>query len=549
MKMPHKFISLASLALLLLLLSGGDHCPKTYQIPMRDGVTKLATDVYTPGGSGKFPVILARTPYDKNSMKSSGTALTDQGYVAVFQDIRGRYASAQNGQQFHFFQDDSWGTNQDGYDTVAWILAQPWCDGHIGMMGGSAVGITQTMLVGSEPAALQAIMPLAATGNLYRDTIYPGGVYRKELVDGWLTAIEETDLIPELISQNTYSAWWDTLNLANRYANTHTAGYHLGGWYDIFTQGTIDDFVGMQKEGGEGALGNQKLVMGPYTHGTFFQNVQGELVFPENAKAWTDQNFTVQWYDQWLKGIDSGIMQEPAVYYYVMGDVDDPSAPGNEWRTSDTWPIDASYVPLYFHKNGSLGTNMPFGEENSTFTYDPDNPVPTTCGDNLTLPSGPCDQRPIETRSDVVLFETVALTKPIEVTGRVTAHLFVGSDAPDTDFTVKLTDVYPDGRSMLISDGIIRMRYRDGFDQEVPMAPNKFYYASVDLWSTSIVFNVGHKIRVAVSSSNDPKFDPNPNTGAPLRSGTEKRLANQVISHQPFISSFILLPVVQTEAE
>jgi putative CocE/NonD family hydrolase len=232
-----------------------------------------------------------------------------------------------------------------------------------------------------------------------------------------------------------------------------------------------------------------------------------------------------------------------------MGDPEDPDAPGNLWRRADSWPPPSEPVPAYFHKDGRLMPAKPAAKDGKfVYRFDPENPVPTMGGQNLTIEKGPMDQRPAESRPDVLVFTTPVLRQPVEVTGRVRAKLYVSSDCPDTDFTVKLTDVYPDGRSMLLTDGILRARYRESFDKEAFMEPGEVYELTVDLWSTSIVFNRGHKIRVAVSSSNYPRFDPNPNTGKPLRADHQTRVATNTLHVSSRYPSHIVLPRYQAPA-
>ena len=205
-----------------------------------------------------------------------------------------------------------------------------------------------------------------------------------------------------------------------------------------------------------------------------------------------------------------------------MGDPEDDDAPGNEWRNADSWPPVSESACYYMHGDGTLTTDVCKLETTSkSFTYDPENPVPTIGGANLTIPVGPMDQRRIEARSDVLVFTTAELTAPLEVTGRIRAKLWISSTAPDTDFTVKLCDVYPDGRSMLVTDGILRTRFRESFRAEKMLEPNVICPIEIDLWSTSLIFNKGHRIRVSISSSNYPRFAPNPNTGAPVQTNAK----------------------------
>jgi putative CocE/NonD family hydrolase len=232
----------------------------------------------------------------------------------------------------------------------------------------------------------------------------------------------------------------------------------------------------------------------------------------------------------------------PAVSYYVMGDVDNASAPGNEWRFADDWPLASVERLWYLQPNGSLQTTTPAGTMQFTYAYNPTNPVPTLGGGNLILHAGPYDQRPVENRSDVLLFTSPVLQQPYEATGAITARLFVSSNCSDTDFTVKLTDVYPDGRSMLILDGILRMRNRNGTDHWELMNPGTIYQVDVDLWSTSYVWNTGHQIRVAISSSNYPRYLNNPNTADGIYKNSTTVIAQNTLYVDSLHPSCLILP-------
>ena len=283
--------------------------------------------------------------------------------------------------------------------------------------------------------------------------------------------------------------------------------------------------------------------MGPWVHGR--SKKIGEFTLPDRALNPPQEKQQRSWLNHWLKGAQNGIMDSPPVTYYVMGAFDEPGAPGHEWRQADEWPIPSKPTPFYFHADGSLNTSVPLANERpQTYEYDPKNPVPTLGGCNLTIENGPFDQRSLENRPDVLLYTSEPLTKPMEVTGRIKVVLLASSSCTDTDFTAKLTDVYPDGKSVLIQDGIIRARHRNSFEREELMVPGKVYRFEIDLWSTSIVLNKGHRLRVAISSSNAPRFDPNPNTGQPFRANDKNIVANNSVYHDKRYASHIILPVV-----
>jgi putative CocE/NonD family hydrolase len=254
-----------------------------------------------------------------------------------------------------------------------------------------------------------------------------------------------------------------------------------------------------------------------------------------------------RWFDHYLKGEDNGVPNDPPVTYYVMGAVGEANAPGNEWRTADHWPVPAAESRYYYHADGSLTPEPPTEDQASrTYTFDPAKPVPTLGGAELFPPAGPTDQRPGENRPDVLVFTTPPLEKPLEVTGRLRAHLWVSSSAVDTDFTANLTDVYPDGRSMLVTDGIIRARHRNSCERDDLLKPGEVVEVDIDLWSTSLIFNAGHRIRVALSSSNSPRFQPNPNTGEAFPpEGSKGVPAENTIYFDAAHPSHVVLPVVK----
>jgi predicted acyl esterase len=521
----------------------------THRVLMRDGKTELATDLYLASATREAPTILLRTPYNKDTA-SYVAWYTVWGYNVVCQDSRGRFAS--DGLDA-VFRADGWGQHQDGYDTIDWIVNQPWGDDNVGMSGGSAVGITQYLCAGANHPALKCCYAIVASGALYRDLFFVGGVFRKHMIEGWLAGQGSSFFMTDVEAHPNDDDWWAEVDIESRVPGITVPFFHVVGWFDIFTEGGVRAFRQLQYDAAEGARGNQKMVIGPWTHGGVYQRQQGELTFPENS---TDRGGAfdndLQFFDYWLKGIDNGFYDTPPVRYYVMGDVDNPSAPGNEWRYADAWPVPATQRSYWFTRAGGLtaaSAGSVFGTLTSAgsvfYRFDPADPAPTRGGNNLALPAGPHDQRAVEARSDVIEFTTPVLAQPVEVTGNVRAQLLVSSDQPDTDFMVKLCDVYPDGRSMLIAEGAIHGRHRLGHDSEHLLTPGHLYRLDVDLWSTSIVFNAGHRIRVSVTSSNSPRWEVNPNTGEPFRRHTELRTATNRVFCIPGFGSRIVLPVVQ----
>jgi len=498
-------------------------------VRMRDGV-RLATDVYLPQGEGPWPVVLMRTPYSRRAAGPGLAGLTKDGYAAVIQDVRGRFDS--EGEAIAFF-DDGWGKHQDGYDTMAWMVKQKWCNGKIGTVGASAMGITQYLLAGTDPPGLACQDIGVGAPSMYHYAVRPGGVYLENLITGWIQLTKFGDKTLEMMRGHVaYDDSWKTVDLIARLREIRgvAPAVHTGGWYDIFSAGTVAGFAAMQAKSG-----NQWLVMGPWHHSAPTTKV-GDFVFPDNAKQVPAIGRGSKWLAHWLKGEQNGIEREPRVNYYVMGACGEPGAPGNEWRTADRWPIPARQDQWYLHQAGRLTAERPGDEKPDTYRHDPKNPVPTIGGNNLLLPSGPKDQREAEKRDDVLSFTSDALDAPLEVTGEVAVRLWVSSTAADAHFMAKLCDVYPDGRSMLVLDGARAVSFRKSFTRPTPIKPGAIYEIAVNLGPTSIIFNKGHRVRVDVASSNSPRFEV-----CPLA-------ATQTVFHDRQHSGALVLPVLESRA-
>jgi len=509
----------------------------THMVAMRDGV-RLETVVYRPADQeGPLPVIFARGPYGVFGTNQA-KAFCGKGYVLVSQNMRGRFKS--EGSDAVVYYNDGWGKRRDGHDSIEWITEQDWCDGNIATWGGSALGISQNMLAVDAPVELKAQFVMVAMSNMYAQCAYQGGAWRKSMMEHWLKGNKfDPESLETFLAHPKYDDFWAELNPEALASRAHAPAIFMGGWYDIFLQGTLNSFSTLHNSGGGQAHGNCRLVIGPYAHGGF-----KELKYPKDSGKRPAAVEAFRFFDHWLKGSKNGVVDDKPVHYYVMGDPEADDAPGNFWRSADNWPPPSEAVPYYLHADGGLSPNKPEGSEvRLAYDYDPKNPVRTVGGQNLFLPKGPADQRSVEDRPDVLLFTTDVLEVPVEVTGRIRAKLFVSSNCPDTDFTVKLTDVYPDGRSMLVTDGILRARYRKTFTEDNFLKPGSVYELDVDLWSTSLVFNKGHRIRIGVSSSNAPRFEPNPNTGKPFRADDETRIATNTVHVSQQHASHVILPV------
>ncbi len=502
---------------------------------MRDGV-KLATTVYLPDGDGPWPLVVTRTPYNKAGAATQAETWTTNGYAFAAQDCRGRFASEGD---YVAFEHDM----EDGYDTIEWLAAQDYSNGKIGITGGSALGITSNLAAAANPPHLVAAYVVVAPNSLFYQTYFQGGVFRQGLAGGWLTSQGIGDQVPGFKARPVMDERWKEVDLVHHIQNIDIPMYNVVGWYDIFQQGGIDNFMTLQYHGAEGAKGNQKVVIGPTGHGP----LSGDLAYSE-ANLPDEQ---MRWFDHWLKGEDTGIMNEPAVKYYMMasarkGDLSEK----NGWVAARNWPPESETVRFYLQDGMGLSSSAPQWDDSSTtYAFDPDDPVATVGGQNLGLPRGPMDQRAVGERDDYLRFVSAPLEEDLIVAGKIDFELFAATDGPDTDFMVKLVDVYPDGYEALVVDAPIRARYREGrgAGEVAMMEPGESARLDIDLWSIALTFEKGHRIAVHVTSSNFPRFVVNPNTGeAPGSTQKTPRIANNTVFHEADRASAILLPVVSS---
>ena len=532
----------ASLLGLLVLTATGllwaQENKQEVMVPMRDGV-RLATNIYLPAGEGPWPVVLTRTPYNKNGADRSAATYNERGYALVAQDTRGRYASEGVDQPFEVDM-------PDGYDTVEWIAAQEWSNGKVGIFGTSAPGITSNLAAAAAPPHLKAAYVTVAPDSLFYRSRFVGGVFKESHSGGWLRGqgISEERIAAYKARAVLDQGWLDTDFLFHR-ENVEIPIYNVGGWHDIYAEGSLYNYLYLQNEGNEAARGKQKLFMGAFGHGA----LQGDLAYPGGGMISGSIEQQLRWWDYWLKGIDNGIMDEPPISYYMMASArkDNPS-PLNRVINTDTWPPRHEKTRFYLQPGGSISTSSPTADSASTsYQFDPANPVPTVGGQNLGRDVGPRDQREIGERQDYLRFETPVLEEDIVVAGHIDMELFAATDGLDTDFVVKLVDIYPDGYEALILDYPIRMRFRDGQNaDDVKLAePGKVEKLLINMWSTAQTFEKGHRIGVHVSSSNYPRFAVNPNNGAALDDlDTAARIATNTVYFDAQRPSAIILPVV-----
>ncbi len=513
---------------------------------LRDGV-KLAANVYKPVGQGPWPVVLSRTPYLKDGRFSEQTPnpgeqmakqaqhYTDAGYVFVLQDVRGKGRS----QGFYSaFETDI----EDGYDAVEWAGTQPWSDGNVGMTGGSALGITANSAAMAAPPHLKAAYVVVAPADRLSYS-YPGGVLKEKDTIGWLRGqgVSE-EALARTRARSVDDVGWNRVAMSVNRKYIHIPIFNVGGWYDIFNGGTVDNFVYLQNQGAEGARGNQKLLMGPFGHG----QLSGDLAYPGSDRLTLGGDQEIRWFEHWLKGADNGIVDEPPVQYFMMASARTGAfSSKNRMLTSPNWPPAFREVRYYLNANQTLSARAPGPAPSAaTYRFDPANPVPTFGGANLTFERGPMDQRAIGARQDYLRFQTGLLDKDVVIAGPVRVELYASTDGPDTDFVAKLVDVYPDGYEALVLDAPIRAKFRNGRlpDEIRPMTPGAPEKLTIDLWPTAITFEKGHRIAVHISSSNSPRFEVNPNTGG--AAGARPRVAANTLHMDAAHPSAIVLPVI-----
>lgn len=575
---------------------------KNIQVGMHDGVT-LATDVYRPATGGPVPAVVIRTPYNKDLLATllliapDPLRLAQAGFAVVVQDCRGCGGSAGNFSPY--FQEAL-----DGRDTITWVTAQSWADGSVGMAGGSYLGAVQWLAATENTGALQALTPFITTAQYHQPWTYQGGAFQLGFCLFWtlgyfvlpelqrlmiqgqarltelsaaMHALADIENLywrrplldmPELrratpfyfdwLTHPGFDSYWQAIAPDTAYHRLDVPSLIIGGWYDIFLGGTLGSYLGLKRQAGNDVSRRPRLLIGPWSHG-IWHGIFDERDF--GLLASTDaidiSGAQLRWFEYWLKGEENGVIDEPPVKIFVMG--------SDQWREEEDWPLpDTCYCRYYLHSGGNANTvhgdgklsiEQPGNEPPDCYTYDPRNPVPTRGGSTL-LPgaqtginAGPKDQRALELRADVLIYTTAPLTHDLEVIGPVELTLYAASNACDTDFTGKLIDVYPDGRALLLTDGILRARYRNSPSQMELLRPGTIYELRIDLVATANVFRAGHCIRLEVSSSNFPRFDRNSNTGGLIAQETETEsvIALNKIFHDVVHPSYLNLPLIERD--
>jgi putative CocE/NonD family hydrolase len=546
------------------------------RVRMRDGVT-LVADIYRPRAEGRFPVLLTRTPYNRKD-PATGMYLASHGYVVMLQDTRGRFDSEG---EFYPFRYEA----QDGYDTIEWAAALPYTDGKVGTFGGSYVGATQMLAASTNPPHLAGIFPYVTAMEYYEGWTYEGGALMQWFTSSWTSGLitdtvtrktarlnranqwveqlpvedyrlfnlptpaEVAPYFRDWVEHETDDEYWRAIKISEHYGKMNVKALHAGGWHDIFSGGSIRNFMRLQKEAPTPeARAGQRLLFGPWAHAaTSPEGKIGDVTFGKQAVL--DMNATiVQWYDYVLKGKQNEFASDKPVKLFVLGE--------NVWRAEKEFPLARTQYTKYYlhatkgansvHGDGVISTELPRTETPDTFEYDPASPVRTLggrlcCGG---LAPGPFDQSPNEARTDVLVYSTPPLTSDVEVTGFITAELYAATSAADTDFTAMLVDVDEKGYARYLGDGIIRARFRTSTAKAEPIEPGQIYKYTIDLWATSNLFKAGHRLRVYISSSNFPRFNRNLNTGEKTFGGTRMVKARQTIYHDAAHPSALVLPVI-----
>ncbi|MGA2434379.1 MAG: CocE/NonD family hydrolase [Bryobacteraceae bacterium] len=545
------------------------------RIRMRDGV-ELSTNVFRPSSPARVPTILVRTPYDNGTgLAPYYRPFVEHGYALVIQDVRGRYDSQG---VFEPLRQES----NDSEDTLDWIARQPWSSRRIGMMGGSYLGIVQWKAALLDNTYLKAIFPVVSGCDDYRDRFYSeGGAFKlgqrlewmaeNVRIHGmmkpdfarfiWNVPLRTSDRVAtgrvvdfyqQALNHPAYDAFWKDLSTRERLDRVRIPVLAAGGWYDNFAESDLEAFRILRSHGRA-----NRLVIGPWPH-----NMSAEFPgtdFGPQAKL-ALRELQMEWFDYWVKenGEDAARNAEskianPPLRIFVMG--------ANRWRDEEEWPLSRARTVAFYlggrgrantlNGDGLLEPVEPRRQASDQYVYDPKSPVPTTggavCCNPKVLPWGPLDQRGVEKRRDVLVYTSAPLTHDTEVTGPIRAVLYVSTSQPDTDFTAKLVDVFPGGYARNLTDGVLRLRYRDSLEKPAPARPGQIYPIAIDAGVTSNVFLKDHRIRLEISSSNFPRFDRNPNTGRPVADEHEFRRANETVYHGRRMPSRLLLPVVPYE--
>jgi putative CocE/NonD family hydrolase len=579
-----------------LALSDDILVERNVRVPMRDGV-ELAADLWRPKSGAPAPTLVTRTPYGRTVMSQMAPpdALANAGFAVLVQDCRGRFDSDGEWTYVHADVDD-------GYDTIEWAAAQPWSNGRVATFGASYMGYTQWLAAITRPPHLVTMIPECCAADYWVASFDSGGAFRLSLRLGWTASVvasmahtwgiddptlrhivkastalrmamlggdrqaeaaarrQVKEVLDEVFATRPIkdnplwhgrATWlgeifeheprsdanWRRVNPSSHYDALDLPAVHVGGWYDIHLAGILDNYTGMRRQAAsERARSGQRLIVGPWPHWSPQSGLVGDVDFGPDATLDVNR-LRLDWFRHWLQ--DDPAPDLAPVRLFVMGE--------NRWRDEQEWPLARTvYTPWHLRAGGGLGPQAPGESEAAdSFTYDPRDPVPTLGGRLLGSGevAGPFDQRPIVGRADVLAYTSEPLTAPMEITGPVKVELWAATDAPDTDFTAILCDVHPDGASINLCEGVARARHSG---LPTPLAPGAAYPFTIDLVATSVLLPAGHRLRLLVSSSSFPEWEPNPNTGAPIGTDTaaDLRVARQTVFHDARHPSRVILPII-----
>ena len=540
----------------------------TFMVPMEDGV-RLATDVWLPRGStGKFPTILIRTPYGKGLYSKSHFKYVKRGYAVVIQDVRGREDSEGEWIPMHF-------ELEDGDDSINWIASQNWCDGNVGMIGGSYGGFVQWAAAASGNPNLKAIISIVTAGSPFVDLPRKGGAFASGML-AWTFSVAEQKFKPENMNRDDWDKvvnmrplaaipeaslgknvkfwdqwmehekndeFWSKSNWHQYKDVINVPAMIVSGWFDDNGMGTteaLDVIADYHPE-------HKKVILGPWLHNSNSTRDSHGGKFGNNALRYDLDYQYLAWFDKHLKGMANGLEPEEAVEYYTTGD--------NTWRKSKNWiPDEVEYLPLFFTSDGkahsALGNGRLMFEETDqescdAFAYDPKNPAPYLIDMSENELQVPGNYKEADLREDTLAYSTPPLEEELTVVGDLYVEFYAASSARDTDWVVKITDVDTEGNSIKLADGVLRSKFRNGFDRIDLLEPGKIEKYVIRTSKMGNTFKKGHRIRLTITSSADNLIFPNSNTGEDFGFGTSFITANQKILSGGSYPSLVRLPVLK----
>lgn len=543
---------------------------KSVMIPVRDGVL-LATDLYFPSEKlTTYPVVLIRTPYNKQLLKEYGEYYSNKGYVTAIQDVRGKYAS-----------EGAWipykSEGQDGYDVIEWLANQDWSNGKIGMVGGSYSGSVQLAAAIEKPPHLVTIIPNITPATPFNNTPYENGVFAlgsnirwTDIVYNDITGEEMSRKFQEVFRKNWYqelnylpvinldekvinsnvdfwSDWvinepedkyFDSIDYLNKLDSVAIPVFIQSGWFDVANRGSKLLYDRLASRG----KNNIKLIMGPWVHSDRSSKQLGPLYLGEEAGIDLFELYT-KWFDYWLKGDENGIFNEPLVQIFNIGP--------NKWVYSDSYPIkNSEKTKLYlsgisdndYTKKGKLvDTESMNADDGTKYIYDPSNPTPSF-SEYMKKNEFSEYKQLVSNRDDIIIFESEALKDSLTIAGPISAVIYASSSALDTDYSLTLTGINEKGEIFPIGQtfGIIRAKYRNSIKSPELLNKNEVYKYTIDLSHTFYTLSPRQKLRLEVASCSFPNFSRNLNTGKNSQTTSEYVVAEQKIYHNRKYPSHIL---------